>query len=158
MIRFRGRSRRRFSIAALTCYKQGERARLTFRPRRHADHQRGGRRSFTWTDYRDLLIVAHRQLSGPIVLVWDNVNVHVDARLRVFIDVRDWITSYQLPYYAPDLKGGRGHLVTGTARRPVQYRLHRPRPPDTRLTPQSPRDPVPAATSSMDASPRPDSR
>lgn len=46
--------------------------------------QQGGRRSFTWTDYRDLLITAHQQLGAPIVLVWDNLNVHRDRRLREF--------------------------------------------------------------------------
>jgi hypothetical protein len=78
----RGRSQRRFSIAAVACYKEGERSRLIYRPKRHVDHKRGGRRSFTWAEHRDLLIAAHRQLGGPIVLVWDNVNVHRDARLR----------------------------------------------------------------------------
>jgi len=70
VIRVRGRSQRRFSIAALACYKRGERSRLVFRPKRHIDHKRGGRRSFTWTDYRDLLTAAHQQLGAPFVLVW----------------------------------------------------------------------------------------
>ncbi len=73
VIGVRGRSQRRFSITALTCYKQGERSRLIYRPKRHADHKQGGRRSFTWADYRDLLIGAHQQLGAPIVLVWDNL-------------------------------------------------------------------------------------
>nr|WP_030837648.1 transposase [Streptomyces sp. NRRL F-2305] len=54
VIRVRGRSRHRFSIAALACYKQ------------------------------------------------------LDARLRAFIDTRDWITAYQLPPYAPDLNPVEG--------------------------------------------------
>ncbi|GAA2445248.1 hypothetical protein GCM10010421_40770 [Streptomyces glaucus] len=103
MIRVRGRSQRRFSITAPACYKQGERSRLAFRPKRHIDHKRGGRRSSTWTDYRDPLTTAHQQLGAPFVLVWDNLNVHLDARLRAFIDTHDWITAYQLPHYAPDL-------------------------------------------------------
>jgi hypothetical protein len=69
VIRVRGPSQRRFSIAALACYKHGERSRLIYRPKRHADHKRGGRRSLTWTEYRNLLIAAHRQLGAPIVLV-----------------------------------------------------------------------------------------
>ncbi|GGP86621.1 hypothetical protein GCM10010278_76350 [Streptomyces melanogenes] len=73
VIRVRGRSQRRFSIAALACYKPGERSRLIFRPRRHADHKSKGRRSFAWSDYRDLLIAAHKQLDAPLVLVWDNL-------------------------------------------------------------------------------------
>ncbi len=108
IIRVRGRSQRRFSIAALACYKQGERSRLIYRPKRHLDHKLGGRRSFTWTDYRDLLIAAHRQLGAPIVLVWDNLNVHKDRRLREFIDTHDWITCYFLPAYTPDLNPVEG--------------------------------------------------
>ncbi len=108
VIRVRGRSQRRISIAALTCYKPGHRSRLLYRPKRHTDHKHGGRRSFTWTEYRDLLICAHQQLDAPLVLVWDNLNVHLDARLRHFIDTRDWITSFQLPPYAPDLNPVEG--------------------------------------------------
>ncbi|MFI1801993.1 transposase, partial [Streptomyces sp. NPDC020379] len=108
VVRVRGRSQRRYSIAALCCYKPGERSRLIFRPKRHADHKRAGRRSFAWTEYRDLLTAAHHQLQGPLVLVWDNLNVHLDARLRAFITSRDWITSFQLPSYAPDLNPVEG--------------------------------------------------
>ncbi|WP_438828273.1 IS630 family transposase [Streptomyces mirabilis] len=108
VIRVRGRSQRRFSIAALACYKQGERSRLIYRPKRHVDHKRGGRRSFAWTDYRDLLIAAHQQLGAPIVLVWDNLNVHKDRRLREFINAHDWIICYFLPAYAPDLNPVEG--------------------------------------------------
>ncbi|TRO55208.1 IS630 family transposase, partial [Streptomyces sp. IB201691-2A2] len=46
IIRVRGRSQCRISIAALACYKQGESSRLIYRPKRHVDHKRGGRRSF----------------------------------------------------------------------------------------------------------------
>ncbi|GAA1539170.1 hypothetical protein GCM10009730_55430 [Streptomyces albidochromogenes] len=69
--RVRGRSQRRFSIAALCCYKAGERSRLIYRPRRHTDHKSGGRKSFAWTEYRNLFVAAHQQLGGPIVLIWD---------------------------------------------------------------------------------------
>ncbi|MFE5191948.1 transposase [Streptomyces sp. NPDC056628] len=81
---------------------------LIYRPKRHLDHKRGGRRSFTWTDYRDLLITAHHQLGAPIVLVWDNLNVHKGRRLREFIDTHDWITRYILPAYAPALNPVEG--------------------------------------------------
>jgi hypothetical protein len=85
------------------CYKPGERSRLIYRPKRHTDHKSGGRKSFAWTEYRDLLIAAHQQLDGPIVLIWDNLNVHKDRRMRAFIDAHAWITAYHLPPYAPDL-------------------------------------------------------
>jgi hypothetical protein len=108
VVRVRGRSQRRISIAALACYKPGERSRLIYRPIIHRDHKAGGRRSFAWTDYRDLLIAAHRQLGRPIVLIWDNLNVHRDARMRAFADSRDWITIYYLPPYAPQLNPVEG--------------------------------------------------
>ncbi|MEV5388596.1 transposase [Streptomyces sp. NPDC052721] len=38
-----------------------------------------------------------------VVLVWDNLNVPKDRRLREFIDTHDRITCYFLPAYAPDL-------------------------------------------------------
>ncbi|MET9893464.1 transposase [Streptomyces sp. NPDC006465] len=103
VIRVRGRSQCRFSIVALACYKQGDCSRLIYRPKRPVDHKRGGRRSFTWTDYRDLLSAAHQQPGAPMVLVSDNLNVHKDRRLRAFIEAQDWITCYFLPAYAPDL-------------------------------------------------------
>ncbi|WP_437113732.1 DUF4291 domain-containing protein, partial [Streptomyces roseoverticillatus] len=33
-------------------------------------HHRGNHRGFTWQDYRDLIVRAHIQLKGPIVLIW----------------------------------------------------------------------------------------
>ncbi|WP_432037885.1 IS630 family transposase [Streptomyces cucumeris] len=107
VVRVRGRSRRRISIAALTCYKPGHRSRLIYRPRRD-DGRRDGRKSFSWRDYRDLLIAAHQQLGGPIVLVWDNLNVHKAAGLREWAELRDWLTIYYLPPYAPDLNPVEG--------------------------------------------------
>lgn len=46
VVRVRGRSRRRISIAALTCYRPGHRSRLIYRPRRD-DGRRDGRKSFS---------------------------------------------------------------------------------------------------------------
>ncbi|WP_256260299.1 transposase [Streptomyces atratus] len=144
VVRVRGRSRRRISIAALTCYKPGHRSRLIYRPRRD-DGRRDGRKSFSWRDYRDLLIAAHQQLDGPIVLIWDNLNVHKAAGLREFAASRDWLTIYYLPPYAPDLNPVEGiwsllrrgwlsnvafstpeHLVQTVRRglRHIQYRSH----------------------------------
>ncbi|GAA3918731.1 hypothetical protein GCM10023084_81470 [Streptomyces lacrimifluminis] len=42
------------------------------------------------------------------MLVWDNLNVHKDRRLREFVDTHDWITCYFLPSYAPDLNPVEG--------------------------------------------------
>ncbi|WP_443066117.1 IS630 family transposase [Streptomyces sp. NBC_00523] len=106
-VRVRGRSHRRISIAAVTCYKPGHRSRPIYRPRRD-DGNRDGRKSFSWRDYRDLLIAAHQQLGGPIVLVWDNLNVHKAADLRKWAAGQDWLTIYHLPPYAPDLNPVEG--------------------------------------------------
>ncbi|MEE1736183.1 transposase [Streptomyces sp. BE147] len=102
VVRVRGRSRRRISIAALTCYKPGHRSRLIYRPRRD-DGSRDGRKSLSWRGYRDLLIATHQQLGGPIMLVWDNLNVHKASGLQESADSRDWLTICHLPPYAPDL-------------------------------------------------------
>jgi len=109
VVRVRGRSRRRVSIAALTCYKPGERSRLIYRPRLDDGQGRSkGRKSFAWTDYRDLIAAAHSQLDGPIVLIWDNLNTHLAAGMKEFVAAQDWLTVYQLPPYAPDLNPVEG--------------------------------------------------
>ncbi|MFE3831021.1 transposase [Streptomyces sp. NPDC059092] len=107
VVRVRGRSRRRISIAALTCCKPGHRSRLIYRPRRD-NGRRDGRKSFSRRDYRDLLIAARQQFGGPIFLVRDNLNVHKAAGLREFAASRDWLSVYYLPPCAPDLKPVEG--------------------------------------------------
>jgi len=60
----------RLSLAALVATRPGHRPRLIYRTHRG---RRGGRRKgFIEADYAALLDAAHRQLGGPIVLVWDN--------------------------------------------------------------------------------------
>lgn len=88
MVRVRGRFCRRVSIAALTCCKSGHRSRLIYRPRRD-DGSRDGRKSFSWRDYRDLLVAAHQPLGGPIILIWDNLNVHKASDLRKWAECQD---------------------------------------------------------------------
>ncbi|WP_406177055.1 transposase [Streptomyces sp. NBC_00996] len=61
-------------------------------------------KGFGWCDYRDLLIRDRIQFGGPIVLVWDNVRLHLSKPLREFITARaDQLTFFQLPACAPDL-------------------------------------------------------
>lgn len=90
VIRVRGRSRRRVSIAALARYKPGERSRLIYRLRRD-DGRRDGHKSFAWTDYRDLLITAHQQLGGPIVL--DSPHRRMPRRDRTVPHPNDFVSS-----------------------------------------------------------------
>ncbi|WP_406486117.1 transposase [Streptomyces phaeochromogenes] len=75
VVTVRGRSRRRISVAAMCCYRPGEKSRLIYRPRFHP-LLKGARKSFSWQDYRDLLVRAHLQLGAPIIVVWDNCETH----------------------------------------------------------------------------------
>ncbi|CAM5635674.1 hypothetical protein SAURM35S_03926 [Streptomyces aurantiogriseus] len=83
-------------------YRPGEKSRLIYRPRSHL-LLKGARRSFSWKDYRDLLVRAHIQLAGPIVVVWDNLTTHLAAGLKQYEAEHDWLVTFRLPPYAPDL-------------------------------------------------------
>nr|WP_307037783.1 transposase [Streptomyces canus] len=107
VVRVRGRSRRRISVAAMCCYRPGERPRLIYRPRFHL-LLKGARKSFSWQDYRDLLVRAHLQLGAPIVVVWDNLNTHRAVDMRKYAAGHDWLTIVQLPSYSPDLNPVEG--------------------------------------------------
>ncbi|MFE5894776.1 transposase [Streptomyces sp. NPDC056462] len=53
---------------------------------------------------RDLVIRAHTQLGSPIVLVWDNLRMHLVAPLEGFFEANaSWLMMFQLPTYDPDL-------------------------------------------------------
>ncbi|CAL9343557.1 hypothetical protein SUDANB15_00314 [Streptomyces sp. enrichment culture] len=80
VIRLRGRSRRRPSVAAPVCYKAGEPSRLTCRP--CPDARPDGRKSVSWQDCRDLVQTVHQQLGDPIVLVRDDPDTHLTAVRR----------------------------------------------------------------------------
>ena len=108
VIRVRGGGTGHISVAGLACYRPGFRSRLIYRL-----HQYRGRKdeakAFTWTEYRDLLTAAHRQLpGGNIVLIWDNLPVHRRAELRAFTAAQPWLRVFQLPSYAPDLNPVEG--------------------------------------------------
>ena len=96
------------SVAGLACYRPGHRPRFLYRLHEYRG-RKGETRAFTWTGYRDLLIAAHRQLpGGNIVLVWDNLNVHLRAELRAFTAAQPWLRVFQLPSYSPDLNPVEG--------------------------------------------------
>ncbi len=60
-------------------------------------------------DYAELVTAAHRQLNAPVILIWDSLNTHVNAVMRLLLDARrDWLTVIQLPAYAPDLNPAEG--------------------------------------------------
>ena len=58
------------------------------KPRTICGRRCSRRKGFTETDYAALLDAAHRQLGGPIVLVWDNLNTHVSAAMAEVIAAR----------------------------------------------------------------------
>src|SRR3954471_4127748 len=98
----------RVSMAALVCYRPGCRGRLFYRIGVHR-RRRGKRRSFSEDDYAALAAAAHAQLTAPLILVWDNLNVHRSAAMRRFCDAHyDWLTVVQLPAYAPGLNATEG--------------------------------------------------
>ena len=102
-----GKGSGRISVAGLVCAKPGNRIRLLYRIKVHRS-RKGERRSFAETDYAALLDAAHQYLKAEIVLIWDNLNVHVSAAMRDLAGNRDWLHVIQLPAYAPDLNPTEG--------------------------------------------------
>jgi transposase len=107
-MRVRGGTRGRVSVAGVVCVKPGCRPRLCYRL--HLWRGRTGeRKSFSWQDYRDLIVAVHHQLGTPVVWVWDNLNVHRSGELTAFVtENKDWLTVFHLPAYAPDLNPTEG--------------------------------------------------
>jgi hypothetical protein len=103
-----GRREGRVSVAALACYRPGQRSRLRYRG--HPYRRRTGEAaSFAGSDYRDLIIMAHLQLGAPIVLIWDHRTRHTGAPMRrVIADNAAWPRVVQLPSYAPALNPVEG--------------------------------------------------
>ena len=97
----------RVSMAALVCYRPGCRGRLFYRILVHR-RRAGERRSFSEDDYATLIAAAHAQLRAPIILIWDNLNVHRSAAMRTRIAARDWLSVVYLPAYAPELNPVEG--------------------------------------------------
>jgi hypothetical protein len=102
---------KRVSIAALVATRPGdatERARLIYRT--HLDRGSGKhrRKGFAEAEYARLLDGAHQQLGGAMILIWDNLPTHTSRAMRQLIAARSWLTVFQLPAYAPELKPVEG--------------------------------------------------
>ncbi len=103
-----GKGSGRVSVAGLACYSPVARPRLFYRARIHRG-RKGERRSMSEADYAGLVTAAHNQLHAPLILIWDNLNTHVSAAMRRFIEAHpDWLTEARLPAYAPDLNPAEG--------------------------------------------------
>ena len=108
VVRVKGRGFGRVSMAGMACYKPGERSRLIYAIREYRG-RKNEPKGFGWRDFRDLIVRARIQLGGPIVLVWDNVRLHLTAGMWEFIAANaEWLTVFQLPTYAPDLNPQEG--------------------------------------------------
>ena len=103
-----GKGSGRVSVAGMACYKPGARSRFFYRIRLHTG-RKGERRSMSEADYAALVTAAHQQLHAPVILVWDNLNVHVSAVMRTMLQAhQDWLTVVRLPACAPDLNPAEG--------------------------------------------------
>jgi transposase len=143
-VRVRRSGTGRLTIAGLTCFRPGERPHFFFDLHLYRG-RKGEPKSLSWQDYRDLLVRAHQQLGRPLVLVWDNLNVHlVDELADFFEENKAWLRVFQLPGYAPELNPTEGiwsiikrsladfaaadldHLVRVVKRKlkKIQYRPH----------------------------------
>ncbi|MFE2471603.1 transposase [Streptomyces mirabilis] len=108
VVRVRGRGSVRVSMAGMACCEPGERSRLIYAIREYRG-RRDEPKGFGRREFRDLIVRARIQLGGPIVLVWDNVRLHLTAGMREFIAANAaWLTVFQLPTYAPDLNPQEG--------------------------------------------------
>jgi Transposase and inactivated derivatives len=106
VVKVRGAGSGRVSIAGLVATK-GRASRLIYRTRRYRG-RKNERKGFAEADYAALFDAAHQQLGGPLVVVWDNLNAHVSARMRRLIAARSWLTVFRLPAYAPELNPVEG--------------------------------------------------
>jgi hypothetical protein len=92
----------------MTCFQPGARSRFFYRIRVHTG-RKGERRSMSEADYAGLITAAHHELHAPLILVWDNLNTHLSALMRTFIEAHDeWLTVARLPAYAPELNPVEG--------------------------------------------------
>jgi hypothetical protein len=88
---------------AASHHDPAQRPRLIYRVHHARRRRNGQRKGVTEADCAALLDAAHQQLAGPIVVVWDNLNVHVSDAMTGLVAARDWLTVYRLPPYAHEL-------------------------------------------------------
>jgi putative transposase len=103
VVKVTGGSNKRVSLAALIAIKAGQAPRLIYRVHKARRRRGDQRKGFTEADYARLFGAAHQQLSGPLVVVWDNSNTHLSAAMTELAAARDWLTIFQLPPYAHEL-------------------------------------------------------
>lgn len=102
-----GKGSGRVSMAGLIATRPGIRTRLFYRLHTYHGRKREPK-GLGEADYMRLLRAVHTQLRSPLILIWDNLNHHVSAVMRNFVDDHDWLTVVQLPAYAPELNPTEG--------------------------------------------------
>lgn len=104
----RGKRVGRVNMAGVLCFRPGQRPHLFYKLLIY--HGRKNEpKSFTWSDYRDLIISTHLHLGAPLVWCWDNLNIHLATELTEFAQANaDWLRIYQFPTYAPELNPAEG--------------------------------------------------
>ena len=108
VVKVRGAGGGRVSIAGVACYRPGDRPHLFYQLLVH-HRRKGERKSFAWSDYRDLIIAARRQLAAPVIWCWDNLNIHLAPELADFAEEnKAWLRVYRLPAYTPDINPVEG--------------------------------------------------
>lgn len=108
VVRVVGGRRGKLSVAGLVGSRPGGRSRFVYRVKAYTGRS-GQRASFSWQDYRNLLIAAHHLLDAPITVVWDNLNVHKATGLQAFVAAHDdWLSVVYLPPYTPQLNPVEG--------------------------------------------------
>ncbi|MEU8404550.1 transposase [Nonomuraea sp. NPDC048892] len=108
VVTVRGRGSGRINMAGVVCFRDGERPHLFYKLHIYRG-RKGEPKTFSWLDYRDLIVATHQQLGAPLVWCWDNLNVHLDNRLAEFAaEHADWLRIVQFPTYAPELNPAEG--------------------------------------------------
>jgi hypothetical protein len=108
VVTVRGRGSGRINMAGVVCFRDGERPHLFYKLHLYLG-RKGEPKTFSWIDYRDLIVATHQQLGAPLIWCWDNLNVHLDGRLAEFAAAHaDWLHIVQLPTYAPELNPAEG--------------------------------------------------
>jgi transposase len=108
VVRVRGAGGARVSIAGVACYRPGDRPHLFYQLLVYR-RRKGEAKGFAWSDYRDLIIATHHNLSAPLVWCWDNLNVHLAPELAAFAEANQaWLRVFRLPANAPELNPAEG--------------------------------------------------
>ncbi len=102
LVHVTGKGYGRVAIAGLVCAEPGRRTRLIHRALIRCG-QPGEVKGFGTRQFTALPDTAHRQLGGPVVLVWDNDRRHLSAAMHTEIEARTWLWVFRFPAYAPEL-------------------------------------------------------